>query len=58
MILENLNEKNSEIIVGIHPKLAEDLTENALKTNCLSKLKNIKSSLIGKINNDESNQWM
>jgi DNA-binding sugar fermentation-stimulating protein len=36
-------EKNSEIIVGIHPKLAEDLTESALKTNCLSKLQNIKS---------------
>lgn len=36
-------EKNNEIIVGIHPKLAEDLTESALKTNCLSKLQNIKS---------------
>jgi DNA-binding sugar fermentation-stimulating protein len=36
-------EKNTEIIVGIHPKLAEDLTESALKTNCLSKLQNIKS---------------
>jgi len=35
-------EKNREIIVGIHPKLAEDLTENALKTNCLSKLQNVK----------------
>ena len=36
-------EKNTEVIVGIHPKLAEDLTENALKTNCLSKLQNVKS---------------
>ena len=36
-------EKNNEIIVGIHPKLAEDLTESALKTNFLSKLQNIKS---------------
>ena len=36
-------EKNREIIVGIHPKLAEDLTENALKNNYLSKLQNIKS---------------
>jgi DNA-binding sugar fermentation-stimulating protein len=36
-------EKNSEIIVGIHPKLAESLTENALKLNYLSKLQNIKS---------------
>jgi DNA-binding sugar fermentation-stimulating protein len=36
-------EKNAEIIVGIHPKLAEDLTESAMKTNCLSKLQNIKS---------------
>ena len=29
-------EKNKEIIVGIHPKLAENLTENALKLNYLS----------------------
>ena len=36
-------EKNKEIIVGIHPKLAENLTENALKLNYLSKLQNIKS---------------
>ena len=36
-------EKNNEIIVGIHPKLAEDLTENALKLNYLSKLQNVKS---------------
>ena len=38
-----LKEKNTEIVVGIHPKLAEDLTESALKSNCLSKLQNIKS---------------
>ena len=36
-------EKNTEVIIGIHPKLAEDLTESALKTNCLSRLQNIKS---------------
>ena len=31
-----------DLIIGIHPKLAEHLTEAALKNNCLSKLKNIK----------------
>jgi DNA-binding sugar fermentation-stimulating protein len=36
-------ERNQETIVGIHPKLAEDLTEKALIQNCLSKLQNIKS---------------
>lgn len=36
-------EKNQEIIVGIYPKLAEDLTELALKNNYLSILQNIKS---------------
>ena len=41
--LSVLTEKNSEIIVGIHPKLAEDLTENALKLNYLSKLQNVKT---------------
>jgi DNA-binding sugar fermentation-stimulating protein len=35
-------EKGSEIIVGIHPKLAEDLTENALKNNLLSRLLNVR----------------
>jgi len=34
-------EKDDEIIVGIHPKLAEDLTENALKNNLLSRLLNV-----------------
>jgi DNA-binding sugar fermentation-stimulating protein len=36
-------ERNQEVIVGIHPKLAEDLTEQALLKNCLSKLQNIKT---------------
>jgi DNA-binding sugar fermentation-stimulating protein len=40
--LSVFKERNAEIIVGIHPKLAEDLTESALKLNCLSKLQNIK----------------
>lgn len=35
--------KESEIIVGINPKLAEDLTESALKNNLLSKLINVKT---------------
>ncbi len=36
-------EKNNIQIVGIYPKLAEHILENALKTNCISTLKNIKS---------------
>jgi DNA-binding sugar fermentation-stimulating protein len=36
-------ERNQQTIVGIHPKLAEDLTEQALTGNYLSKLQNIKS---------------
>jgi len=35
--------RNQETIVGIHPKLAEDLTEQALSRNYLSKLQNIKA---------------
>ena len=35
-------ENNIEQIIGIHPKLAEKLVENALTQNCLSKLKNVK----------------
>jgi DNA-binding sugar fermentation-stimulating protein len=35
--------REKEIIVGIHPKLAEDLVESALQKNYLSILKNIKS---------------
>ena len=30
-------------IIGIHPKLAEKLAENALTNNCLTKLQNVKS---------------
>ena len=41
--LSVIREKEKEIIVGIYPKLAEDLTESALKNNLLSKLLNIKS---------------
>lgn len=36
-------ERNQETIIGIHPKLAEDLVEKALTQNYLSKLQNIKS---------------
>lgn len=35
-------ERNMEIVVGIHPKLAEELVESALKSNLLSRLQNIK----------------
>ena len=35
-------ERDTEIVVGIHPKLAENLVEAALKGNLLSKLQNIK----------------
>lgn len=41
--LSIVREKNTEIIIGIHPKLAEDITESALKQNYLSKLQNILS---------------
>lgn len=41
--LSIFKEGNNEIIIGIHPKLAEDLTENALKLGFLSKLPNVKS---------------
>ena len=40
--LSVIREKDHEIIVGINPKLAEDLTESALKNNLLSKLLNVK----------------
>ena len=36
-------ERNQQTIVGIHPKLAEDLTEQALIGNYLSKLQNVKT---------------
>jgi DNA-binding sugar fermentation-stimulating protein len=35
--------RNQSTIVGVHPKLAEDLTEQALTKNYLSKLQNIKA---------------
>jgi DNA-binding sugar fermentation-stimulating protein len=41
--LSILREKNKEIIIGVYPKLAEDLTEQALKKNHLSILTNVKS---------------
>jgi len=40
--LSVLKEKNNEQIIGIHPKLAETLTEEALKANLLTRLQNIK----------------
>jgi DNA-binding sugar fermentation-stimulating protein len=39
---EKEKEKGQEQIIGIHPKLAENLVESALNKNCLTKLKNIK----------------
>lgn len=41
--LSIIREKEKEIIVGIYPKLAEELTETALKNNLLSTLMNVKS---------------
>jgi len=41
--LSVIRENNSEMIVGIFPKLAEELTESALKNNLLSKLLNVKT---------------
>ena len=35
-------ERDQEIVIGIHPKLAENLVESALKANLLSRLLNIK----------------
>lgn len=43
LVREKKGETLHEIIVGIHPKLAEDLTENALTKNFLSSLQNVKS---------------
>ena len=42
LYLSVLKERNNETIVGIHPKLAEDLTEAALNKNCLHILQNVK----------------
>ena len=41
--LSIFKEKNREIVIGIYPKLAEQIVENALKKNLLSKLQNIKT---------------
>ncbi len=43
--LSQIIDKNSKklITIGVNPKLAEIITESALKNNCLSKLLNIKS---------------
>jgi DNA-binding sugar fermentation-stimulating protein len=41
--LSIIREKSSDMIVGIFPKLAEDLTESALKNNLLNRLCNIKT---------------
>ena len=40
--LSVLRDRGYEQIIGIHPKLAETLTENALKSNLLTKLQNIR----------------
>ena len=40
--LSVINEKDTEIIVGIHPKLAEQLVENCLNKNYLSSLQDCK----------------
>lgn len=41
--LSIFKERESEIIVGVHPKLAEELVEVALTKNLFSRLQNIKS---------------
>ena len=41
--LSIIREKGNEIIIGIYPKLAEELTESAINKNLLSKLQNVKS---------------
>ena len=40
--LSILQDKGQEQVIGVHPKLAENLTEEALKTNCFTKLQNVK----------------
>jgi sugar fermentation stimulation protein A len=40
--LSSENDRN-EIVVGIHPKMAETIVENALKQNCLATLQNVQS---------------
>jgi DNA-binding sugar fermentation-stimulating protein len=41
--LSVIREKDKETIVGIHPKLAEELTESALKNNMLSILQKVRT---------------
>jgi len=40
--LSVIRERGAEIVVGIHPKLAENLAESAIKNNLLSRLQNVK----------------
>jgi DNA-binding sugar fermentation-stimulating protein len=40
--LSILHERGHEQIIGVHPKLAEKIVENALTSNLISKLQNIK----------------
>ena len=42
-IFQDKHHEHSREIVGIHPKMAENLVENALKNNVLSRLQNIMS---------------
>jgi DNA-binding sugar fermentation-stimulating protein len=39
--LSIFKERNTEIIIGINPKLAEELVESSIKNNLLKKLKNV-----------------
>jgi len=41
--LSVIKERNNEIVVGIHPKLAEELTESAIKNNLLNILQNVRT---------------
>lgn len=41
--LSRKEEKGLEIIVGIHPKLAEKIVESCLQNNCLNILRNVRS---------------
>lgn len=41
--LSVIKERNNESIVGIHPKLAEELTESAIKNNLLNRLQNVRT---------------
>jgi len=41
--LSIINDTKNTVIVGINPKIAEELVENALKQNLLTKLQNIKT---------------